>query len=115
MLDTEIIKGHLSKTNDIIIKVAAIVGAITVIAGGYGFYMSNIWKPKVQVTAVDFGQGMLQFTFNGKTVEVFGDSDYYLGGDWSIKLGSVNLSSNTKYDSIEFFYTTQWSRIWYCY
>ena len=101
MIDNQILKLHLTKANDIIIKVAAVVGAITVIAGGYNFYMSNIWKPKVQITEVDFQQGMLQFVFNGKTVEIFGDSDYYLGGDWSIRLGSINLSGGSKYDTIQ--------------
>jgi len=44
---------------------------------------------------------MLQFTFEGKTNEIFGDTNFYLGGDWSIKLGSVNLDSGDKYDTIQ--------------
>jgi hypothetical protein len=97
----DILKVKLTKTNEVIIKVAAIVAAITAIAGGYTFYINNIWKPKVQITEVDFEQGLLQFTFEGKTYEIFGDTNFYLGGDWSIRLGSINLSGGSKYDTIQ--------------
>jgi len=97
----DVLKLKLTKTNDIIIKAAAIVGAITVIAGGYTFYINNIWKPNVKVTDVNFEQGMLQFTFAGKTYEIFGDTNFYLGGDWSVKLGNINLDSGSKYDTIQ--------------
>ena len=101
MINNEVLKVHLSKANDNIIKAAAIIAAITIIAGGYTFILNNIWKPKIEVTQVDFEQGMLQFIFNGKTVEIFGDSNYYLGGDWSVRLGTVNVSSGSKYDTIQ--------------
>ena len=101
MLDNRLLKVHLSKANDNIIKAAGIIAALTIIAGGYTFILNNIWKPKIKITQVDFGQGLLQFTFNGKTVEIFGDTNYYLGGDWSVKLGSVSLDSGSKYDTIQ--------------
>jgi hypothetical protein len=101
MLDVQNVKVRLTKTNEIIIKAAAIIGAITVIAGGYTFYLNNIWKPKVEVVSVDFKQGILEFKFQGKTVQVFGDSNYYLAGDWSIQLGSTNLSGENNYDRIQ--------------
>ena len=101
MLDVQNVKIRLTKTNEVIIKAAAIIGAITVIAGGYTFYLNNIWKPKVEVVSVDFNQGVLEFKFQGKTVQVFGDSNYYLAGDWSIQMGSTNLNSGAKYDRIQ--------------
>lgn len=101
MLDVQNVKVRLTKTNQIIIKVAAIIGAITVIAGGYTFYLNYLWKPKVEVVSVDFNQGILEFKFQGKTVQVFGDSNYYLAGDWSIQLGSTKLNSGSKYDRIQ--------------
>lgn len=101
MIDNGSLKVHLSKANDNIIKAAGIIAALTIIAGGYTFILNNIWKPKIKITQVDFGQGLLQFTFNGKTVEIFGDTNYYLGGDWSVKLGSVSLDSGSKYNTIQ--------------
>lgn len=101
MLDVQNVKVRLTRTNEIIIKVAAIIGAITVIAGGYTFYINQMWKPKVEILSVDFNQGILQFKFQGKTHQVYGDSNFYLAGDWSIQLGSTNLSGSSKYDRIQ--------------
>lgn len=101
MVDIQDVKIKFTKTNDIIIKVAAIIGAITIIAGGYTFYLNNLWKPKVEVVTVDFKQGIAQIKFQGKTFEIFGDANFYLGGDWSVRLGSTSLSGGSQYDRIE--------------
>lgn len=101
MVDIQDVKVRLTKTNEIIIKVAAVIGAITVIAGGYTFYLNYLWKPKVEVVSVDFNQGVLQFKFQGKTVQIYGDSNYYLAGDWAIQLGSTKASGEVKYDRIQ--------------
>ena len=50
----EEITGKISATTQLIIKVAAVVGGITVIAGGYSFYLNNFWKPTIEIVSVDF-------------------------------------------------------------
>ena len=101
MLDVQDVKIKLTKTNDILIKVAATIVAITAIANGYQFYINQLWKPKVEILSIDFNQGVLQFKFQGKTYQVYGDSNYFLAGDWSIQLGSTKLADGAKYDRIQ--------------
>lgn len=101
MVNIESVKVKLSKTNETIIKVAAIVGAITVIAGGYSFYLNNLWKPKVEVLVVDFNQALAKIKLNNKTIDIFGDANFWIGGDWSIRLGNSKVNGQLIYDRIE--------------
>jgi hypothetical protein len=90
-------KLRLARTTDVVIKIAAIVGAITVIAGGYSFYINNIWKPNVEIIMVDFNIGVAEIKFHNKSIFIYGDATFNLGGDWGIRFG-VN---NGKYESVE--------------
>jgi len=88
----------LNKTTQVIIKFAAVVGAITVIAGGYTFYLNNIWKPKVSVISVDFVKGIAKIKVGGsKIVDIYGDASFSIGGDWGIQFGKTN----NIYDSLD--------------
>lgn len=91
----------LSKTTNVLLQIAAVVGAITVLAGGYTFYLNYVWKPKVEILEVDFGQATAKLKFGKKTLELEGDALFLLGGDWGIKFGSTNKSGTTVYDRIE--------------
>jgi len=91
----------LSKTTNALIQIAAVVGAITVLAGGYTFYLNYIWKPKVEVLEVDFNEATAKLKFGRKTLELEGDALFLLGGDWGIQFGSTNKSGSTIYDRIE--------------
>jgi len=98
----ESVKEKLTRTNDRIIKIAAVVGAITIIAGGYSWYLNNVWKPNVSVTEVDFSNGTAKIDYRGHTIELEGDATYWLNGDWGLRLGSIRDSvGNTRYDRIE--------------
>ena len=90
----EAIKVGLSKTTNNIIKVAAVVGAITVIAGGWAFYLNNLWKPKVEVLSVDFTNGVAVMKYDGKEIKLVGDAvycRYFINGYWYYN--SSNCSS----------------------
>lgn len=91
----------ISKTTNILLQVAAIVGAITVIAGGYTFYLNYVWKPKVEILEVDFNNATAKLKFGNKELRLEGDALFLLGGDWGIKFGSTNKSGSTVYDRIE--------------
>jgi hypothetical protein len=98
----ESVRAKLSKTNDRILKVAAVVGAITIIAGGYSWYLNNVWKPTVKVTSVDFTKGVAEIEYRGHKIDLEGDAVYWLNGDWGIKFGSIrDTSGNVYYDRIE--------------
>ena len=91
----------LSKTTNVLLQIAAVVGAITVLAGGYTFYLNYIWKPKVQVLEVNFNEATAKLKFGRKTLELEGDALFLLGGDWGVKFGSTTKAGSTMYDRIE--------------
>lgn len=92
---------YVSKTSDIIIKVAAFVGAITIIGGAYSYYLNNIWKPDVQIDTLDFDKGIAIVRVGKKSITVFGDSTFLIksAGNWGIRFGTSKY--NNKYDRLE--------------
>jgi hypothetical protein len=99
---TDKILTRLNSTSDKIIKVAAIVGAITIIAGGYTWYLNTIWKPNVQVTQVDFKNGIALIKYGSKIIDLEGDATYWLNADWGIRFGSIRRSDGSiVYDRLE--------------
>jgi len=103
MLDptTESIKVRLSKTNDIIIKIAAVVGAITIIAGGYTWYLNNIWKPNIELISVDFENGTAQLKHGSDIIELTGDATYWINADWGLRIGSIIDDGKLRYNRID--------------
>jgi len=91
----------LSKTTNVLLQIAAVVGAVTVLAGGYTFYLNYVWKPKIEITEVDFKNSTAKLKFGKKNLELEGDALFLLGGDWGIKFGSTNKAGTTIYDRIE--------------
>jgi len=87
----------LEKTKYNLICVAAVIGAITVIAGGYAFFKFNIWKPNVEIVSVDYKEGTAIIKFRNKELTIYGDATILLGGDWGVRFGS----NQNKYDRIE--------------
>lgn len=98
------IKIKLSKTSDVIVKIAAIAAAVTAIGAGYAFYINYLWKPHVEVLEVDFTKGTARIK-HGKLfpeiIEIDGETIYQLAGDWGIRFGSVLNNGQTKYNRIE--------------
>jgi hypothetical protein len=100
-LKPEALKISLSKTNDTIIKVAAIVGAVTIIAGGYTWYLNNIWKPHIELISVDFDNGKAQLKHRSKIIELDGDAIYWINADWGLRLGVLLNDGKPVYDRVE--------------
>jgi len=98
---TESIRVGFSKTTNNLIKVAGIVGAITIIAGGYSWYLNTLWKPKVEVLFVDFNNGTAKLKFDDKEIDLEGDAVYWINADWGIRFGSVRRNEKFVYDRIE--------------
>lgn len=87
------INGALSKTTSKVFKVAAVIGAITVIAGGYNFYMHNIWIPKVEVLDIDKVDGVVVVKAGSKVIELYGTDVFLIKLNWGIRLVDANLSA----------------------
>lgn len=92
---------YVSKTSDVLIKIAAVVGAVTVIAGAYSYYLNNVWRPDVEVISVDFNKAIAKVKVGKKELYIYGDATFLINsvGDWGIRFGS-SKSSNF-YDRLE--------------
>lgn len=96
----------LSGATSTIIKIAAIVAAISAIAGGYSFYLNNIWIPNVNVNSIDYEKAIADITYKnviGQTnhVTVYGNATFILDGLWGIRFGTTNTTGGTIYDRLE--------------
>jgi small basic protein len=98
---SEDIKLHFSKTTSVLIQIGAVVAAISALAGGYVFYLNYVWKPKIQVTEVDFNNARAKLTMGSKIIELDGDALFLLGGDWGVRFGSTAINGTQVYDRIE--------------
>ena len=103
----EDVKVKISKVNQHLIEIGAVVLAITSIAGGYSFYLNNVWKPTVMVKSVDFSNGIAEidvkkiFGITRNKVTIYGNANFNVGGDWGIRFGSSSLNNSTLYDRLE--------------
>jgi len=86
----------------IVLKIVAVATIITALGGAYYFFVNNIWKPKLKVLSVDFDNGFatVEMPF-GKEVDVFGDSQFLISGDWGVKFGTVNKNGKTSYENLQ--------------
>ena len=80
--------------------VAIIITSGLAIVGGYSFYKSNLWKPKVIIKNVDFNSGVANLVINGRTVTLYGNSILNAGSVWGVRFGTNGIE-NSYYESIE--------------
>lgn len=85
----------------VISTIAIIITSVIAIGGGYIWYRSNLWKPKVEVINVDFEKAIAQLLVNGKEKTLYGNSILAAGGEWGVRFGTTDLSMYNTYDSIE--------------
>jgi len=98
------IKVKLSTGTDILIRAAAIAAAIVSLGAGYSFFLSYIYKPKIEVLSVDFGTGKARIKVIGlyaQVIEIEGETIYQISGDWGVRLASTVVSGESKYNRIE--------------
>ena len=98
------IKTNISfeKESKLVLKVVAVASVITALAGAYYFFVNNVWKPKVKVLSVDFDNGFatVEMPF-GRKVDIYGDSQFLIGGDWGVKFGTINKGGSTSYENLQ--------------
>lgn len=92
----------LEKENKIVLKVVAVATVITALAGAYFFLLNNVWKPNIKVIQVDFDNGFatLELPF-GKKIEIYGDSQFLIGGSWGVKFGTINKGGKASYENLQ--------------
>jgi hypothetical protein len=97
MFNNQLIENQTNR----LIRIAAVVGGIVAIAGGYTWYINNFWKPKVVVKSIDYSKGTASLILNGNEVTVLGDNAFSAGGNWAVRLGSNRINGNVVYDRLE--------------
>jgi hypothetical protein len=95
----------LSNLSNNLIKVAAIIAAISAIAGGYSFYLNQVYIPNVKVNKVDYETGIATITYKnvlGKEIQVtiYGNATFILQGQWGIQFGTTTTKNGTDYDRL---------------
>jgi hypothetical protein len=100
-MDSQVIKTQFSNTTQTIIKVAAVIGAITVIVSGYAFYVNNFYIPNVLIIETDFPNGKAIVKYRGKELKLEGDAIFLISGEWGIRLGGNRLNDKYFFDRIE--------------
>ena len=95
-------KISFEKETKLVLKVVAVATIITALAGAYYFFVNNVWKPKIKIVSVDFTNGFatVEMPF-GKKVDIYGDSQFVIGGDWGIKFGTINKSGKVSYENLQ--------------
>lgn len=90
------------KERELVLKVVAVATVITALAGAYYFFVNNVWKPKVKVLSVDFDNGFatIEMPF-GKKVNIYGDSQFLISGDWGVRFGTINKGGKVSYENIQ--------------
>ena len=93
---------ELAKESKLILKIVAIATIVTALGGGYFFFVNNVWKPKVKPLNVDFNNGFatLQLPF-GKKIDMYGDSQFLINGNWGVKFGTINKGGKVSYENIQ--------------
>lgn len=91
----------ISKASDTLIKVASIVGAIVVIAGGYSFYINNFYVPKLEILEQDLDKGFAKIKYKKDIIILEGDSTFLVTGNWGVRLNVLNINGNSHYNQIE--------------
>jgi peroxiredoxin len=86
----------------LVLKIVAVATVITALAGAYYFFVNNVWKPNVKVLSVDFANGFatLELPF-GRKVDIYGDSQFLIGGDWGVRFGTVIKSGKVSYENLQ--------------
>ena len=100
-IDKQTVKSGLTKTSDRLVKIGAVIGALTVIAGGYTWWLNNFWKPEVEITFVDFTKGEAKIRYKKKIIDLIGDSVFWINADWGVRFGNIIKDGKITYNRIE--------------
>ena len=102
-VDIETVKLKVSEGNKRLLEIAGIIIAITSIAGGWSWYLNNLWQPKVIVQEVDFKNGNAKIKVGRQEYEIFGNANFSISkfGDWGVRFGTSEIEGNMVYDRLE--------------
>ena len=90
------------KESKLVLKIVAVATVITALGGAYYFFVNNIWKPKIKILSVDFDNGFatVEMPF-GRKVDIYGDSQFLISGQWGVKFGTVNRKGKISYENLQ--------------
>jgi hypothetical protein len=92
----QVFKEKLSKTAEVLLKVAAISTAVLALFNVYSFYRNELWKPDIKVQDVDYNNGIAHLLIDGREFVLRGDSVYHISYEWGIKFGYTPLGNGKR-------------------
>jgi hypothetical protein len=92
------LKSNFNKNIKLFLKLVLIASSVNAVAQAY-----NLWKlygrhPKVKLISVDYRKGEATIEVNGKTVQIYYGSPFYIGDYWSVQMKTMEAD---KIDRIE--------------
>jgi hypothetical protein len=102
-VNIETVKLKVSEGNKRLLEIAGVIIAITSIAGGWSWYLNNLWRPKVIVQQVDFKNGNAKIKVGTKEYQIYGNANFSISkfGDWGVRFGTSEIDGNMVYDRLE--------------
>lgn len=97
-LTTPDIKSNFNKNIKVFLKLVLVATSLNAIAQAISLYKLYVRHPKVKLISVDYRKGHAVIEVNGKVVEIYYGSPFYIGDYWSIQMKTME---NDKIDRIE--------------
>lgn len=82
-------------------KVAALFGILAGVGVGYWFIMDNLYKPKVEVSHVDYEKGVALLKVNGKERVLYDGSSISAGGHWGVRFAASDGKSPERVELVK--------------
>lgn len=81
--------------------VALIITSLIAIGGGYIWFYTNVWKPRIEIISVDFDKAICQLRINGKEKVLYGNAILSAGAGWGIRFGTTQTGDIERYNTVE--------------
>ncbi len=81
--------------------VAIVITSLLGIAGGYLWYRSNIWRPKIEIISSDFKNAVCKLRINGTERMLYGNATLAAGAAWGVRFGTTDAGPIDQYNTIE--------------
>lgn len=82
------LKDSAIKAKIVLLDVGTIATGLAAIGTIIFLYYSNVWKPSVSLSNVDFSSGIAELVVNGNNVTLYENEKYACGWGWDVEFGT---------------------------
>jgi hypothetical protein len=97
-MSTPDLKSNFNKNIKLFLKLVLVASSINAVAQAYSLWKLYGRHPKVKLISVDYRKGHAIIEVNGKNMEIYYGSPFYIGDYWSIQMKTMETD---KIDRIE--------------